>query len=311
MTQRAKTLGIDYHGERDPDEICSVDIDGHRVITYTYGSGEETLLCLSGGPGLSCDYVRDSHCTLADAGYRVVCYDQLGTGASDRPDDPRLWTIARCVAELEQVRCALDLGRVHLLGQSWGSWLCTEYVLTYPQAAKSYIIANGTGDIPFHMRELDRLLSALGPETVAMMARHQADGSIDHPEYQAAVTILNYRHVCRLMEWPAPLKRSFVSLNMQVYQTMWGPNEFTCIGNLRTWDRLADLHRIEQPCLILVGFHDELTTRSAALMHQRLPNSELKVFANSSHTPFFEEPAAYFDAVTDFLNRNSRKTTSC
>jgi proline iminopeptidase len=202
------------------------------------------------------------------------------------------------------VRSTLKLGRVHLLGQSWGSWLCTEYMLTYPHGAKTYIIANGTGDIPFHMQELDRLIAALGPETVAMMARHQADGTIDHPEYQAAVTILNYRHVCRLMEWPAPLRRSFAALNMQIYQTMWGPNEFTCTGNLRHWDRLPDLHRITQPCLIIVGFHDELTTRSAALMHQRLPNAELKVFPNSSHTPFFEEPELYFSTVLAFLNRH-------
>jgi proline iminopeptidase len=304
MARVTKTLDIAYHGERRPDAIVPVEVNGHRVITYSFGSSEETLLCLSGGPGLSCDYVRDSHCELTNAGFRVVCYDQLGTGASDRPDDPRLWTIGRFVEELETVRRTLKLGRVHLLGQSWGSWLCTEYMLTYPKAAKTYVIANGTGDIPFHMQELDRLAAALGPETVAMMARHQADGSIDHPEYQAAITILNYRHVCRLMEWPASLKRSFAAINMQIYQTMWGPNEFTCTGNLRDWHRLPDLHRIKQPCLIIVGFHDELTSRSAALMQQRLPNSELKVFPNSSHTPFFEEPRAYFETVIDFLNRH-------
>lgn len=304
MAQSFGRLDIAYHGERQPDAIVPVEVDDYRVITYSFGSGDEVLLCLSGGPGLSCDYVRDSHCVLADAGLRVVCYDQLGTGASDHPDDPALWKIERFVEELETVRRSLNLGRVHLLGQSWGSWLCTEYVLTYPEGAKTYIIANGTGEIPFHMQELERLAAALGPETVAMMGRHQADGTIGHPEYQAAITILNYRHVCRLMEWPASLKRSFGALNMQIYQTMWGPNEFTCTGNLRDWNRLPNLHQIKQPCLIIVGFHDELTTRSAALIHQRIPNSELKVFPNSSHTPFFEEPDVYFATVRRFLNEH-------
>ena len=304
MTRAWKGPDVEYRGERRPDEIIPVQVDGHRVIAYSYGAGEETMLCVSGGPGLSCDYVRDSHCVLADAGFRVVCFDQLGTGASDRPDDPSLWTIERFVEELETVRRSLDLRQVHLLGQSWGSWLCTEYLLTYPNEVKSYVIANGTGDIPFHVQELDRLTAALGPETVAMMARHQADGTIDHPEYQAAITILNYRHVCRLSKWPAPLQRSFASLNMQIYETMWGLNEFTCSGNLRTWGRLDDLHRIRQPCLIIVGYHDELTTRSAALMHQRLPDSRLKVFPNSSHTPSFEEPTSYFESVKGFLDEN-------
>src|SRR5687768_4070114 len=122
MARSRTKLDIAYHGERQPDAIEPVEVDGHRVITYNFGSGDETVLCLSGGPGLSCDYVRDSHCVLADAGYRVVCYDQLGTGASDKPDDPKLWTIQRFVEELETVRSTLKLGRVHLLGQSWGSW---------------------------------------------------------------------------------------------------------------------------------------------------------------------------------------------
>jgi Predicted hydrolases or acyltransferases (alpha/beta hydrolase superfamily) len=49
-----------------------------------------------------------------------VTFDQLGTGASDRPTDPALWTIQRYVEEVEAVRKALGLGRVHLLGHSWG-----------------------------------------------------------------------------------------------------------------------------------------------------------------------------------------------
>jgi len=51
-----------------------------------------------------------------EPGYRVVAFDQLGTGASDRPTDHSLWTIARYVAETEAVRRAMGLGRVHLLG---------------------------------------------------------------------------------------------------------------------------------------------------------------------------------------------------
>ena len=42
------------------------------------------------------------------------------------------------------------------------------------------------------------LRGALGSETVAMMQRHEAMGTLDHPQYQAAITLLNYRHVCRL-----------------------------------------------------------------------------------------------------------------
>jgi proline iminopeptidase len=289
-------------GERQPDEIFRVPVDGYEVIAYSFGSGEEVLFCLNGGPGLPSDYLRDSHSRLADFGYRVVIHDQLGTGASDRPDDPFLWTIDRYAKEVETVRAALGLGRVHLLGQSWGTALGTEYVLIHPDRVKTFTIANGTIDTPLHISELHRLRGALGPETVQMMLRHEADGTTEHPEYAAAITILNYRHLCRLQEWPAPLQRSLAGLNRQVYATLWGLNEFTCTGTRRFWNRLGDLHRVQQPCLVLVGLHDESTPAVAASIAGKLPRASVKVLPNSSHMPFFEEPQLYFAELRRFLD---------
>jgi proline iminopeptidase len=294
-------------GDRQADETFRVKIDGHEVVVYSFGAGDEVVLCLNGGPGLPCDYVRDSHSVLADHGYRVVIHDQLGTGASDHPKDTDLWTIGRYVEEVETVRAALGLGRVHLLGQSWGTWLGLEYLLTYPHNARTFVCANGTAEVPLHLKDLERLRSALGHETVAMMARHEADGTTDHPEYQGALTVLNYRHVCRLQTWPAPLDRSMAGINMDIYGTMWGPNEFTCTGRLRDWDRLADLHRVSQPTLVLCGYHDELGPVSAARIMRGLPNGELRIFPNSSHMPFFEEREDYLAVVLDFLRRHGAK----
>lgn len=289
--------------EIEPDETRTVKVDGHDVVTYSFGSGDDVVFCLNGGPGLPCDYLRDSHSCLIDHGYRVVAFDQLGTGASDRPTDPALWTITRYVEEVETVRQTLGLGKVHLVGQSWGGWLAIEYALTYPEALRTLILENTVGDIPHLVTELDRLRAALGPETVAMMQRHEADGSLDHPEYQAAVTLLNYRHVCRLPEWPAPVQRSLSDWNMGPYETMQGPNEFCYTGNLKDWNRIPDMHEITVPVLITVGQHDELTPACAARMKHALPDAEVAVFPNSSHMPFFEEPQAFFPVLLDFLKR--------
>ena len=146
---------------------------------------------------------------------------------------------------------------------------------------------------------------ALGSETVAMMLHHEALGTLDHPEYQAAVTILNYRHVCRLKEWPASLLASVNDWNMGPYGTMQGPNEFLYIGNLKDWNRIPDMHRLEMPALIITGTHDEIGPACALKMANVLPNSEVAIFPNSSHVPFYEEPADYFDALKDFLDRQS------
>lgn len=283
------------------DERIEIVVEGYKVVAYSYGSGEEVVFLLNGGPGLPCDYLRDAHSFLADKGYRVVAFDQLGCGASDRPEDAGLWTIARYVEETETVRKALGLGKVHLLGHSWGGWLAIDYALTYPAALKTLILEDTAADLPHLMSELHRLRAALGPETVEMMVAHEADGTYDHPEYMAVVTLLNYRHVCRLAEWPAPIMASLNDWNMGPYMAMQGPNEFLYIGNLKDWDRTGDLHRITCPTLITVGKHDELTPACALRMKQNLPHAELTVFPNSSHMPFYEEPAAYDARLLAFL----------
>ncbi|MDF2995295.1 MAG: proline-specific peptidase [Xanthobacteraceae bacterium] len=291
--------------QRPADERIEIEVDGHRVVAYSYGTGEEVLFLLNGGPGLPCDYLRDAHSFLDQHGYRVVAFDQLGCGASDKPEDPALWSITRYVEETETVRRALGLGKVHLLGHSWGGWLAIEYALTYPEALKTLILEDTAADLPHLMQEMHRLRSALGAETVEMLLAREADGSYDHPEYQAAITLMNYRHVCRLNTWPAPLLASLNDWNMGPYMAMQGPNEFLYIGNLKDWNRVPDLPRITCPVLITVGKHDEITPACALRMKQQLAQAELTVFPNSSHMPFYEEPAAYDAVLLGFLARHA------
>ena len=287
---------------RQADDVRRVQVHGYEVATYSFGSGEEVLFCLNGGPGLPCDYVRDCHSRIAGDRFRVVAFDQLGTGSSDRPDDPSLWTLERYVEEVEIVRTSLELGTVHLLGQSWGTWLGIEYALTYRQAFKTLILADGAANIPHLVSELERLRGALGAETVSMMQRHEAEGTLDHPEYKGALDILNYRHVCRLAVWPDAVKSSLDRWNMAPYMAIQGPNEFCYTGSLKDWNRVPDLPTITQPALVMCGLHDELTPACSRLIHQGLPNSQIKVFPNSSHMPFWEEPDAYFTVLQAFLD---------
>jgi len=289
---------------RQPDTMQRVAVDGGEVMTYGFGSGDDVLLLVNGGPGLPCDYLRDSHSHLADKGFRVATWDQLGTGRSDRPDDPGLWTIERYAQEMEQVRLSLGADKVHVLGQSWGGFLAIEHAVAYPHGIASLVLSNTVADVPHLLAEQERLRAALGQETVTMMLRREAQGTTDHPEYKAAVDILNWRHVHRLEAIPAPLQRSMAGVNTDIYVHMWGANEFQCVGNLKGWTRLGDLRMISAPVLIIVGEHDELTPTCALRMHRELPSSRLELIPNASHSSCFEEPERYFNALEAFLGEH-------
>ncbi|HKS03628.1 MAG TPA: alpha/beta fold hydrolase [Arthrobacter sp.] len=70
----------------------------------------------SGGPGFT-HYYLEALESLADR-RRVIFYDQLGCGRSDRLGDLTLWNVDRFVEELAQVLIALNLDRLHLFGSS-------------------------------------------------------------------------------------------------------------------------------------------------------------------------------------------------
>ena len=275
--------------------------DGFRVWYRRVGTGPKTpLLCLHGGPGAGHDYLQPLQ-DLADE-RPVIFYDQLGCGRSDKPDERGRWKIGRFVAEVDIVRKALGLDRIHLLGQSWGGWLAIEFMLTRPPGIVSLVLASTSASIPEFVAECERLKSELPPAVHATLLKHEAAGDIRHPDYLAAADEFYQRHVCRLSPWPDAFQRTARNLDRnQVYETMNGPNEFFVIGNLKDWDRTPRLGEICEHTLITVGKYDELSPACAATLHAGIPDSRVVQFDNSSHTAHLEEPEAYLKTMRAFL----------
>jgi proline iminopeptidase len=285
-----------------PDETFEITARGHCVAAYANGAGDETLLLLNGGPGLCSQHLRAPHLPLVEHGYRIVIHDQLDTGASAHPGDPALWTLEGYVQEVEALRRALGLGRIHLLGHSWGGWLAIEYALTHPDTLQSLVLADTCGDIPHLMEEAAGLKAGLGEETAAMMAACERKGRFDDPDYLAAVAELDRRHVFTMKQRPAPSQRSADSFNLALYNHMQGPNEYVFTGNLKSWSRIDELTRLTVPTLVIGGRHDVMTPACTARLADALPNAQYVIFENSSHVPHYEENEAYIAAVGAFLD---------
>jgi proline iminopeptidase len=265
------------------------------------GAGEGTpLLLLHGGPGASSDYLKPLM-ALAENGYQVIRYDQLGSYMSDKPDDPSLWQVPRFVEEVETVRRALGIESMHLLGQSWGSFLALEYALHYQQHLRGLVLASGAASTAECVAGMNSLRAQLPAETQLILAKYEESGEISNPEYLAAIDVLYHRHLCRLDPYPVDFQVSLERVAMPVYETMWGPNEFTCTGNLQSWDRTNRLGEINVPTLITVGRYDEVTPSCAETMHRGIVGSKLVLFENSSHSAHLEEPDAYLQTLREFL----------
>lgn len=283
-----------------------ITFHGYKTWYRIVGEGERKapLLCLHGGPGMAHDYLEPLE-GIAGTGRRVIFYDQLGCGRSDHPHNPSLWTIDLFMEEVGEIRRALGLDDVHLLGQSWGGFLAQEYLLGKPSGVKSLVLANSAASTHRWIEEANRLRAELPPDVQRVLHQHEQDGTLDDPAYLSATEVYYRLHVCRLDPWPDCLDRTFDQLarDPEVYNTMWGVTEFQCTGTLKDWDIENRLDEIDLPVLILSGRHDESTPAINEVLHKGIPNSEWVLLENSSHTPHLEETEHYIQLVSRFLDQ--------
>jgi proline iminopeptidase len=263
----------------------------------------ETLLTLHGGPGSTHDYLLALN-DLAEHGYRVVYYDQLGCGRSDLARDVSEYTVDRDVADLEVLRTGLGLGRVHLLGSSYGGLLAIAYALAHPEGLKTLTSASGLADVPLTVREMQRLKRELPGPVRETLERYEARGEYQNPEYLRAVLEFYRRHLCRLDPWPPEVSYSLDHMSLPKYGTMNGPNEFTIVGTLKDWDATARLGEIRVPTLVTTGRYDEVTPRVAESIHRGIRGSRLELFRESSHLAFWEERSRYMETLRSFLGEH-------
>jgi proline-specific peptidase len=284
--------------------------DGFTIWYRVVGDGGGVpLLTLHGGPGAGHDYID----SLADLSVDrpVVFYDQLGCGRSDQPDDPSRWVIERFTREIDTVRSALGLDRVHLLGQSWGGWLAIEHMAAAPGGIQSLVLASTSASIAEFAAGCAALRAALPVDVREALERYEAVGDYEAEEYQAAVGEFYARHLCRLDEWPDSVMRTVANLDgNQVYLTMNGPNEFTTIGNLKDWDRSSSLGDIQVPTLITCGRFDEIGPSCAATLAAGIPDSRLVVFERSAHLAHVEERERYMQVLGEFLRDHDDRPPS-
>lgn len=277
-----------------------VNVSGGRVWYRIVGNGTRPpLLLLHGGPGAP-SYYLEPLAALADQ-RPVVFYDQLGAGRSDQPTDPSLWRTERFVEELGQVRAALRLDRVHILGHSWGTMLAVDYILTKPSGVQSLILASPALSVSRWIDDAKRLVRTLPEPLQAAIVTHESEGSYDAPEYQEAVTAFYKLYLCRLDPWPEQLNRMFAELGLPVYTTMWGPSEFTATGTLRSYERSDRLGELRLPVLFTAGRYDEATPEATEFYRSQVPGAEIKIFENSAHMTMLDEADEYLAAVRNFL----------
>lgn len=279
-----------------------------QVWTRRLGHSPTTkLLLLHGGPGATHEYFENFEQHLVPEGIEIYYYDQLGSGRSENPADPRLWELDRFVDELDQVRQALGLDRsnLFLLGHSWGGILAIEYALHHQQHLKGLIVSNMMSSCPAYNDYAHTvLMPAMDQQALREIKALEQAGDIANPRYEELLLGHHYvHHVLRrpVAEWPDPVNRAFAGINQDIYVRMQGPSELGLSGTLEDWERTDDLARIEVPTLVIGARHDTMDPAYMRMMAERLPNGRYHECPEGSHMAMWDDEETYFAGLVAFL----------
>jgi proline iminopeptidase len=289
-------------------------VDSHGALIYYQSVGRGApLLIVHGGPGASHDYFLPYLLPLMRTN-RLVFIDERGSGKSSKLDDPTQYTVANMVEDIEIVRQALDLGKISLLGHSFGGVLVQAYAFKYQRNLSHLILGStfsSTTELNQALAEIKTTMNAQDRERVNALEAAGLFGKGEtwehgrYPDEYAKLAWGKGYFPYLYQHHPDPNYdplSSNTGTAWDVYREMWGSDgEFVVDGNLKEVEYVGQLSQIKVPTLIIVGDHDESNPRMSREMHEKISGSQLVILPDSGHMTFVDQPELFLKTVRDFI----------
>jgi proline iminopeptidase len=288
-----------------------VDANGVMIYYKSFGKGAP-LVIVHGGPGASHDYFLPYLLPLARQN-RLIFIDERGSGRSQKLDDPSGYTVENMVEDVETVRKALGLGKINLLGHSYGGVLAQAYALKYQQNLNHLILGSTFSSTKAINQIFVEMKQKMSPELRARIDKMEADGLYGHGkpfeqnrytnDYMTAAWGEGYFPYL-YQKHPDPNYDPIANgiMSWDLYREMWGSHgEFIIDGNMKSVEYTDRLSAIKVPTLVICGDHDESAPSLSEAMHAKIAGSKLVVLPKSGHMTFVDQPDLFIKNVESFL----------
>jgi pimeloyl-ACP methyl ester carboxylesterase len=232
--------------------------------------------------------------------YRTLALDLRGHGDSGW-DPERRYDYPFHLRDLEAVLAALGIGRLVLVGHSFGGRVATLFAGSHPERLAGLVLVDsgpdldprgttrilldvrrsaeaGVASVADYERALARAYPAAQPHAIARMARH---GLRRRPDGRLERKTDPVFHVARAALGPAELEQR----EREVSRALW--------------DSLA---RVACPALVVRGAASDVLSPECAerMAEEVLPQGRLAVVARAGHSVMTDNPEGFAQAVSDF-----------
>lgn len=269
-----------------PMDTGTLELNGGKLYYEMAGAGETLVLSHA---GFVDSRMWDDQWQALTSHFRVIRYDLRGFGQSDPVSAP----ISRR-DDLYHLLRHLHVTRAHLLGCSLGGELTLDFALEHPDMASSLIlVSTAPGGFELQGAPPPLLLEMIGAVQQGDLARASdlqvrlwVDGSFRQPEQVSA-----------------PVRQRAAAMNrIPLDNGTWAAADARPLNPLDppAAQRLGD---VRIPTLIIAGAldHPEIL-RAAEVMTAEIRGAQKVILPGCAHVPNMEQPAAFNQAVLNFLS---------
>jgi len=269
----------------------TISLPGLEVSLAEAGMGGRPIVVLHGFCGAKEDFTEWLD-QLAAAGWHAVAYDQRGHGQSGHPAGEEAFSLRVFADDVVAVADRLGWDRFALLGHSMGGMVAQLVALAHPERLDGLILMD-TGHGP--LEGIDPSLMELAQQIVrqdglaALLAaqREMGPGPLDSaPFLRLCEERPGYQEFC-------DAKTLAASPDMWLAMT---------VEMFKQPDRLSALGRLSVPALVVVGSEDAPFVGPCRRLASAIPGARLVVVPGGGHSPQFEAPELWCEAVFTFLS---------
>ncbi len=274
------------------------DIDGMGLVPDGPTMREHRpAFVIHGGPGGEHSDFKLAFKPLTEQ-LQLVFFDHRGQGRSAR-GDKRLYNLDENVEDMEALRVHLGLGPIVSIGTSYGGMVAMAHAARYPASVSHLVLIVTAAHAGFNARARQTVAERGTPEQVEVCRQLWA-GELDTED--------RLRHYYEVMGPLYALKYDPVAASAGRARGIVAPDAinqaFGPGGFLQTFDLRPELPAIAAPTLVLAGRHDWICPPEfSEEIHRLIPQSELVILENSSHSVRVDEPERLVTTIAEFVQR--------
>jgi len=264
------------------------------------------IVLLHGGPGATHHYFHPYFSRAKDFA-RVIYYDQRGCGISGYCPGQG-YTVDQAAGDLENLRKALKIDKWVVVGHSYGGLLAQYYSLKYPENLAGLVLVGASDGMHVPMKPTRQYDFFSDEEKARMKGIRVELGQLLKEKTLSEkkfIELLVYNNFLngdwKRQNFYKPTKERFAQIALYEWKQ---DKDFNGImsGDSDRIDLQGAFEGFPVPTIIMEGKWDlTWNTDKPEILHKNHPGSRLVMFEYSSHSPFEDEPEAFFPALREFV----------